>query len=185
MNSGMAIGGEVQAMPQKPAAVRRFALRTRRWWVAVDSGMNIPQEFARPSPRRNASVINVVRRYGIQRSRSPMHTRITMRIRVDHGVAGLTRTLTMIAVAEPAACCRSHTNTRFRPGTTGACEAQLWIFTCPPGFLADDSATEVHGVAAESLDAALEYLRRWHHDFIVTEARCLGMIPLLSGSPLD
>src|ERR1019366_5232541 len=49
----------------------------------------------------------------------------------------------------------------------------------------EDSATEVHWVAAESLDAALEYLRRWHHDFIVTEARCLGMIPLLSGSPLD
>ena len=67
----------------------------------------------------------------------------------------------------------------------GACEAELWTFTCPPVFLSDDNATEVHWVAAESLDAALEYMRRWHHDFIVTEARCLGMVPVLSGSPLD
>ena len=73
---------------------------------------------------------------------------------------------------------RSATNARFRPGTTGACEAELWTFTCPPGFLSDDNATEVHWVAAESLDATLEYMRLRHHDFIVTEARCLGMIPL-------
>jgi hypothetical protein len=43
---------------------------------------------------------------------------------------------------------RSAKNTRFRPGTTGACEAQLWTFTCPPGFLAEDNATGIHAPAA-------------------------------------
>ena len=44
---------------------------------------------------------------------------------------------------------------------------------------------EIHWVAAESLDAALLNLRKQHEDFMITEARFLGMIPLLSGSPLD
>ena len=81
---------------------------------------------------------------------------------------------------------RSSTKARFRPGRMGICEAQLWKFTSSPGILTDDHAPEmVHWVAAESLDAALFYLRRRHDDFITTEARFLGMIPLLSGSPLD
>jgi hypothetical protein len=78
----------------------------------------------------------------------------------------------------------SSAKTRFRPGTTGACEAQLWKFVGPPG-LEDDHAPEVHRVAADSLDAALLYLRRRHDEFMIREARFLGMIPLLSGSPLD
>jgi len=80
---------------------------------------------------------------------------------------------------------RSAVKTRFRPGTTGACEAQLWHFLGPPGMLADDHAPEAHWVAAESLDAALLYLRKRHDEFGISEARFLGMIPLLSGSPLD
>lgn len=80
---------------------------------------------------------------------------------------------------------RSSTKARFRPGRTGVCEAQLWKFTNLPGILTDDQAAEIHWVAAESLDAALVYLRRRHDDFMITEARFLGMIPLLSGSPLD
>ena len=80
---------------------------------------------------------------------------------------------------------RSSTNTRFRPGAAGECEAQLWKFTGPPGILNDDQVPEIHWVAAESLDAALLYLRKRHDDFMITEARFLGMIPLLSGSPLD
>jgi hypothetical protein len=43
----------------------------------------------------------------------------------------------------------------------------------------------MHWVAAESLDAALQYLRKRHDGFMITEARFQGMIPLLSGSPLD
>ena len=79
----------------------------------------------------------------------------------------------------------SPTNTRFRPGTSGECEAQLWKFTGPLGILKDDYEPEMHWVAAESLDAALLYLRKRHDDFRITEVRFLGMIPLLSGSPLD
>jgi hypothetical protein len=80
---------------------------------------------------------------------------------------------------------RSSTSTRFRPGTSGECEAQLWSFTGPPGIVRDDHVPEMHWVAAESLDAALVYLRKRYDDFMITEARFLGMIPLLSGSPLD
>ena len=76
-------------------------------------------------------------------------------------------------------------NTRFRPGTTGECESQLWYFTCPRGILVNENAPYEHWVAAESLEAALGYMRRRHDDFIIAEARFLGMIPLLSGSPLD
>jgi len=76
-------------------------------------------------------------------------------------------------------------NARFRPGTTGACESQLWVFTSAQRILNDDDAPGMHWVAAESLDAALLYIRQRHDDFTITEARFLGMIPLLSGSPLD
>jgi hypothetical protein len=80
---------------------------------------------------------------------------------------------------------RSSTNTAFRPGRSGECEAQFWKFTGPPGILQDDHVPETLWVAAESLDAALVYLRKRHDDFMITEVRFLGMIPLLSGSPLD
>ena len=66
-----------------------------------------------------------------------------------------------------------------RPGTTGACEAQLWTFAGPPEILKDDHAPDVHWVAAESLDAALLFLCRRHDDFVITEARFIGVIPLL------
>ena len=79
---------------------------------------------------------------------------------------------------------RSADNARFRPGTSGACEAQLWIFVGPQEALNDDHAREVHWVAAESLEAALRYARQ-RNDFTITEARFVGMIILLSGSPLD
>jgi hypothetical protein len=80
---------------------------------------------------------------------------------------------------------RSAINTRFRPGTTGVCEAQLWTFIGSPGILNDDDAPQVHWVAAESLEAALRFMRLRHDDSMIREARFLGMIPLLSGSPLD
>ncbi len=76
-------------------------------------------------------------------------------------------------------------NTRFRPGSTGEYEAQLWTFTGPMKVLPDDHASHVHWVAAESLDAALGYMRQRYAAFIITEARFLGMVALVSGSPLD
>ena len=79
----------------------------------------------------------------------------------------------------------SANNTRFRPGTTGECEAQLWSFMGSPEILPDDDAPQIFWVAAESLEAALRYMRQRNDGFIISEARFLGMIPLLSGSPLD
>ena len=78
---------------------------------------------------------------------------------------------------------RSETNTRFRPGTSGQCEAQLWVFTGSPGILHEDNAPQVHWGAAESLDAALRYVRLRHDDSMVREARFLGMIPRLTAGP--
>ena len=80
---------------------------------------------------------------------------------------------------------RSSMNIAFRPGASGECEAQLWLFMGPPGIHRDEGVPEMHWVAAESLDAALLYLRKRHNDFVITEALFLGMIPLLSGSPLN
>jgi hypothetical protein len=70
-------------------------------------------------------------------------------------------------------------------GLSRRTEAQLWTFTGPAKILHEDQSQEVHWVAAESLDAALQYLRQRYADFIVTEARFRGMVALLSGSPLD
>ena len=69
---------------------------------------------------------------------------------------------------------RSSVKTRFRPGTRGACEAQLWTFAGPPDILKDDHAPEIHWVAAESLDAALLYLRRRHDDLVISRGRDAG-----------
>jgi hypothetical protein len=80
---------------------------------------------------------------------------------------------------------KSAKSTRFRPGTKGECEAQLWTFTSSRAILNEDDVPEVHWVAAESLDAALRNMRQRHGDFIITEARFVDIIPLLSGSPLD
>jgi len=75
--------------------------------------------------------------------------------------------------------------TRFRPGSSGNCEAQLWSFSSSPGIFHDNNAPEMYWVAAESLEAALRYMRWRYDDFNIREARFRGMIPLLSGSPLD
>src|SRR5580704_10171422 len=70
-------------------------------------------------------------------------------------------------------------------GLTRRTEAQLWTFVGSQRMLKDNDAPEIHWVAAESLDAALRYMRQRYDDFIITDARFLDMIPLLSGSPLD
>ena len=80
---------------------------------------------------------------------------------------------------------QSPTKTRFRPGSMGVCEAQLWTFVGSSEILSDEHAPQVHWVAAESLDVALRYMRQRHDDFSITEARFVGVIPLLSGAPLD
>jgi hypothetical protein len=64
---------------------------------------------------------------------------------------------------------------RFRPGSTGECEAELWTFT-GPGILSEDDAPEVHWVAAGSLAEALRYMRLRCADFVITDARFQDMI---------
>ena len=80
---------------------------------------------------------------------------------------------------------RSAKNSRFRPGSGGACEAQLWSFTGPQRISDNDNTPEAVWGAAESLDAALQYVRQRHEDFVITAARFVSMVALLSGSPLD
>src|SRR5450755_4602784 len=73
----------------------------------------------------------------------------------------------------------------FRPGKSGVCEAQLWEFTGPGKFRAEDEDIPVERVAAASLDRALGFMRRRYPDFTISKAEAMGMIAMLSGSPLD
>ena len=73
----------------------------------------------------------------------------------------------------------------FRVGTKGVCEAQLWKFSGQQNTLDPDEKPAVERVAATSLDQALKYMAQRHDDFIITKARCVCMIAMIAGSPLD
>lgn len=82
----------------------------------------------------------------------------------------------------------SRKNQQFRPGASGACEAQLFEFTpctdrSSPGLAEDQAA--VMRVAAADLQEALSYLRRWRSEFEFRSVECQGLVTLVSGSPLD
>jgi hypothetical protein len=64
--------------------------------------------------------------------------------------------------------------TGFRPGSTGACEAQLWEFTAPSGENEAGEQRVPHRVAAASLDQAIGFMRREHADFIIGRGRDTG-----------
>jgi hypothetical protein len=69
---------------------------------------------------------------------------------------------------------------RFEAGTHGGCEASLFAFS-------ENHSPEPHvvRVAALSLDEALACLR-WHEpDFVIESVRNLGLILMVSGSPVD
>jgi hypothetical protein len=74
-----------------------------------------------------------------------------------------------------------YSRTGFQPGSEGVCEAQLWEFSNPE----NQEHRESHMVAASSIHEALKYIRRREPDFRISKAECLGMIAMLSGSPLD
>ena len=76
-------------------------------------------------------------------------------------------------------------NAAFRPGKSGACEAQLWEFSAPSISFDETEQLVIERVAAGSLDEALQYLRRRHPDFVVAKAEAAGLVTLVSGSPLD
>ena len=75
--------------------------------------------------------------------------------------------------------------TGFRPGKSGVCEAVLWEFFGPSQFLEKGDEIPVERVAAASLEQALQFLRREYPDFVIARVISLGIIAMLSGSPLD
>jgi hypothetical protein len=74
--------------------------------------------------------------------------------------------------------------TAFRPGTSKGCEALLYEFTGPSGSGTTEEST-IERIATASIEAGLVYLRRWRPDFEVTSVQSLGLVTLLSESPLD
>lgn len=88
---------------------------------------------------------------------------------------------------------KANKRNRFRPGSHGGCEALLWEFR-ERSHLHDtesalvDKPIESPGViliGAETLEEALEYLRFDSPDFEIHTANCLGLVIVVSGSPID
>ena len=72
----------------------------------------------------------------------------------------------------------------FRTGTSKACEAVLYEFAGHSGAETLEVPT-VERIAAASIEEGLVCLRRCRPDFQVTSVRHVGLVTLLSGSPLD
>jgi len=72
----------------------------------------------------------------------------------------------------------------FRQGRSGACEARLYEFR---GYSGSNSSEEekIERLAADCIYEGLVYLQRREPDFEVRSVQCVGLITLLSGSPLD
>lgn len=71
----------------------------------------------------------------------------------------------------------------FRLGHSGACEAVLYAFTAYPEDQTETS--KVVQIAASELLEAVTYMRRCHGDFRIQRVEALGIIEMLSGSPLN
>ncbi len=75
---------------------------------------------------------------------------------------------------------QSHPPNKFEIGSHGGCEASLFEFSEKPS-----PEPHVVRIAALKLDEALDYLR-WHEpDFEIDSAHNLGIILMVSGSPVD
>lgn len=83
--------------------------------------------------------------------------------------------------------------TRFRLGNHGGCEALLWEFKERPRL---DETEHTFGdkpiesprvvlIGAEKLEEALEYLRFHSPEFEIHTVDCLGLLIMVSGSPID
>lgn len=88
---------------------------------------------------------------------------------------------------------KKQVDNRFETGTHGGCEALLYEFREKLRASAEPTApdsvdlNEPHTVriAANTFDEALEYLR-WHEPhFVIDSVQNLGIIAMVSGSPLD
>ena len=80
---------------------------------------------------------------------------------------------------------------KFRTGSRGGCEARLYEFrekTIPEHelkLLSNAEAPRVELIAAVTFDEALAYLRFDSPDFDVHSVNCVGLIIMVSGSPLN
>ena len=75
-------------------------------------------------------------------------------------------------------------DSRFEAGTRGGCEAHLFEFQEQSAAGPDPEPRRVR-IAAVKLDEALSYLH-WHApDFQIERVQNLGLILMVSGSPVD
>ena len=82
---------------------------------------------------------------------------------------------------------------RFVTGRHGGCEAFLYEFRERASCIAEvgkPESTDLHKpdttrIAANTLDEALEYLRWDRPHFVIDGVQNLGLVILVSGSPLD
>jgi hypothetical protein len=83
---------------------------------------------------------------------------------------------------------------RFRPGTSGGCEALLYEFRDFAQFTAEAGNGEVDHcslgsrsvrIAATDFEDAFAHLRKSRPDFRVESVRYAGLVEVSSGSPLD
>lgn len=79
---------------------------------------------------------------------------------------------------------KSKNSVSFQRGRFGACEARLYEFR-GRDYPCESDEERVERLAAESIYEGLLYLRRREPDFEVTSVQCVGLVTLLSGSPLD
>jgi hypothetical protein len=70
----------------------------------------------------------------------------------------------------------------FRPGSTGACEAVLFEVV---GSDEAGEATRSERFAAASLYEVISYLHRRDAEFRISSVQQLGLVVLLSGTPLS
>ena len=89
-----------------------------------------------------------------------------------------------------------HIRDRFEIGAHGGCEALLYQFKERRPILDKDPEPESQGpehplgshavhIAAVTFEEAFAYLRWERPDFNVDSVTCLGLIEMVSGSPLD
>ena len=74
-------------------------------------------------------------------------------------------------------------NSSFRLGQSGTCEATLFAFFGKS--LPGSPETPVRRIAATELFEAAVYLHKRHREFRVERVEVLGLIEMVSGSPLD
>ncbi len=72
----------------------------------------------------------------------------------------------------------------FRQGRFGACEAHLYEFR-GRDYPSSSDEERVERLAVDSIYQGLVYLKRREPDFEITSVQLIGLVTLLSGSPLD